>query len=675
MTSPSTRFVVPASRPRTLIYVALVAFTAFALATPSPARAADSGFLSAQVTAVHFFEPLQHNVVNLTGEFADATPYEANFLDNFTATGGIERWGYPTSAVFEESPGTLTQYYQRGVVDWQPPPGGGSHSFQRRLAWDYLGGGLGGSTDLGVELHLTNPNPGDSFGPWGHKVANTSVEGVPIGFADFFHRLGGIASFGFPKTDARRDTHPQAVLHTPGRQPDERIRQYFQAAVLEYHPESPASPVKLSLLGDTLRDHRYPRGAWQYYLAFGPEMSLDVGNPFELGVNRRGLHTQSAHDAAGFLAASVLHINTDRACGSGFFVTESGFALMPWHLAVDAATIWVTSPRGYSEPAHLVTGDAALDIALIKVSGRGHVPVVWGDSESLAKGTELVAVSYDSTNPPEGRGAECRQEPTSRSLLAWSVQPGQRPTFVPAISPGNLGGPIATTSGRVVGIATSTSPELPKSDSLLPAGEVRMLLQTWLDALASGAAPPPPLRPLFDRFGLFEREDVACPRDAFIPRGGGNRMAVRVQGSEIDLSTTIWLNPDALSLALLDFGNTSAGPYGPGDTIAFGRSRAWPDREYSTLRWTRSGQGPYGTRTRLIFEEHPEVYQGARVHIRFVYNRSAVAFYINGNAVYQERGLPYENDISIGLGCTGESVIHNVHFYNLRITGQLIPDA
>ena len=240
MTIPSSLFVAATSRVRALLYVALLILAAYALATPSTARAADSGFLSAEITATHFFDPLQHNVVDVAGEFADGDAFQANFLQNFNQTGGIERWGYPTSAVFEETPGNLSQYYQRGVIDWQPPPGGGDHTFQRRLAWDYLGGGLGGSIDQGVELHLTNPNPGDLIGPWGHKVANVSVEGDDIGFADFFHQLGGVSSFGYPKTDARRDNHPQAVLHyAPRARLTSRIRQYFQAAVLEYHPESP----------------------------------------------------------------------------------------------------------------------------------------------------------------------------------------------------------------------------------------------------------------------------------------------------------------------------------------------------------------------------------------------------------------------------------------------------
>ena len=675
MIIPSRRFSTPAPSARLLFIPLLLILAALALVVPSTARAADSGFRSAEITASHFFEPLQHNVANLAGEFADGTPFEANFLENFTQTGGIERWGYPTSAVFEESPGTLTQYYQRGVIDWQPPPGGGDHTFQRRLAWDYLGGGLGGSTDLGVELHLTNPNPGDLLGPWGHKVANTSVEGVPIGFADFFYRLGGVASFGFPKTDARQADHPQAVLHTPGRPVDGRIRQYFQSVVVEYHPESPASPVKLSLLGDTLRDSRYPQSAWQYYLAFGPESPLAVGDHLALGPNRRGLHTATADNSARFLEPSVLRVTTDKACGSGFFVTETGYAVIPWHLAIDAEFVTVSSPRGYSANAHLVAGDVELDLALIKVEGNGHVPVLWDDAENLNPRTELVAVSYDSTSPPEGRGVECRSEPISRSLLTWTVRPGHRPTFVPSISPGNLGGPVATTSGRVVGIAASSSPELPGSDSLLPAREARTLIDRWLDDIVRGDSPAIPIRPLFDRISLVEHASVACPREAFTASRAGNRMAVWVLGSEIDLSTTIWLNPRSQSLALLEFGNTSAGPYEPHDTISFGRSQVWPETEVSTLRWTRYGQGPYGSRTRLKHELHPEVDRGSRVHIGFVYNRGSVALYINGNAVHQEVDLPYEDDITVGLGCTGQSEIENMYFYDVRITGQLIPDA
>ena len=191
---------------------------------------------------------------DVTGTFAAGAPYRAPFLRHFERTGGLERWGFPTSAVFEETPGTLTQYYQRGVVDWRPPPEGGAHIFLRRLAWDYVGGGLGGSEDQGVEPDLTNPNPGEALGPWGHIESRTCRwKASASALADFFNRSGGVDSFGYPKTDARRDSHPQAVLHDPTRPVDDRIRQYFQAAVLEYHPEHAGITGEAAdLLGDTV---------------------------------------------------------------------------------------------------------------------------------------------------------------------------------------------------------------------------------------------------------------------------------------------------------------------------------------------------------------------------------------------------------------------------------------
>ena len=204
---------------------------------------------------------LNHNVPNLN-VLVDGQLRGANFRDHFDATGGMARWGLPTSEVFEETAGTLTQYYQRGVVDFHRRDDlGGVWLVERRLAWDFVGGGLGGSTDQGVEAQITNPNEGVVL-EWGHKISDFDITGTDVGFRRFFDDLGGTQSFGFPKTDAREDTGGAGMLLAPG--VDQGwIRQYFQAAVFEYHPEAPDGfKVQLSLLGDTLRDQNYPNNTW-----------------------------------------------------------------------------------------------------------------------------------------------------------------------------------------------------------------------------------------------------------------------------------------------------------------------------------------------------------------------------------------------------------------------------
>ena len=259
----------------------LLSLIAALVAVPAPAIADDpspnSGF-TATVLRTSFTQPdahLAHNIPDLRLTVGDSV-VSCDFLTHYESTGALSRWGYPTSEVLEERPGTLTQYYQRGVVDCHQRAG--AWRMERRLAWDYLGGGIAGSVDLGVEPDLRTEQPGHELGPWGHRVSNLAIDGTPTGFLDFFNALGGVQAFGFPKTDARPDDDSRAVLHIPGATPG-FIRQYFQAAVLEYHPGT-TQPVKLRLLGDDVRNIIYPNHSYQVFPSFAPARSLTAGQPF-----------------------------------------------------------------------------------------------------------------------------------------------------------------------------------------------------------------------------------------------------------------------------------------------------------------------------------------------------------------------------------------------------------
>ena len=626
-----------AVKPLTRLFALVI--VAAALAAASPAHAADSGFASADVAAATYFAELEHNVADVVGTFVDGTAFESSFLQHFEGTGGVERWGFPTSAIFEETLGTLTQYYQRGVVDWRPPPGGGAHRFLRRLAWDYVGGGLAGSEDQGVEPDLTNPHPGELIGPWGHKVSNLSVEEVDIGFADFFNRLGGVESFGFPKTDARRDDHPQAVLHDPTRPRDDRIRQYFQAAVLEYHPESPGSPVKLRLLGDTVRDSRYPYGGWQQFLAFAPEPPLVAGDRLELGLeSRRGPRGPTVADAAEFLQLSLLRVETDKACGSAFFVTADGYAVTNWHLVHDASDIVVSSPRGYAAEAQIVAGDAERDIALLKIDGDGHVPVIWGDSDSLSVGADLVALGYSVTLVQHG--VDCPPIPTvttgvlSNRVANAGISYLQTDT---ALNPGSSGGPVATTSSRVIGVTVAGLSGLQNTNFVIPGSEVRALVDAWLDEIRLNEAPPtvpPPPRP--ER--LLSSDRVRC--DSF---GGAN---LETESVSVGIRTTIENYGDAT--AVITFNDVFDTNYRSRDTLYLG-PHIW-NGERSLFTWVRVTDGVLEvvkTDENVAIPEDSSPYT-----IVLVYDAGLVQLLIDGEPSHVEDGLEYEY-VYLSLSCSG----------------------
>jgi len=268
--------------PALLGMLALAGLILAALAGPHAAGAAGTSFGAATVTDNRFVADsvnaiLKHNVPNLR-VFVDGSFRDANFKSHYDVNGGLERWGLPISEVFEEESGALTQYYQRGAVDFHKRNDlGGKWVLERRLTWDYVGGGARGSVDQGVESQIINPNPGRSEGPWGHKVSDVDVKGTSTGFLQFFDRLGGVESFGFPKTDARLDTGASGTLLAQGATPG-IVRQYFQAGVFEHFPNNPANyRVQLTLLGDFLRDKTYPNNRWATLSPFLAAPELTVG--------------------------------------------------------------------------------------------------------------------------------------------------------------------------------------------------------------------------------------------------------------------------------------------------------------------------------------------------------------------------------------------------------------
>ena len=285
--------------PALLGLLGLAVLIAVAIFRAPYAEAATPSFGTATVTDNLFLtdeknDLLRHNIPNLL-VFADGQSRSADFKNHFENTGAIERWGLPISEVFEEESGALTQYYQRGAVDFHKRADlGGIWVIERRLTWDYMGGGAGGSVDMGVEQQITNPNDGDPVGPWGHKVSNLDVQGETTGFRDFFDRLGGVESFGFPKTDARADTGASGTLLAPGSTVG-IVRQYFQAAVFEFFPENPdLFKVQLTLLGDFLRNRTYTENRWASLTPFLAAAELRDGGLMTLVAVDRAPPTPAA---------------------------------------------------------------------------------------------------------------------------------------------------------------------------------------------------------------------------------------------------------------------------------------------------------------------------------------------------------------------------------------------
>ena len=125
---------------------------------------------------------------------------------------------------------------------------------------------------------VVSDQPGEVVGTWGHRVSNFAIDGTEIGFLEFFNTYGGEAQFGAPRTDARPDTGAAGTLYTDDA-PLGVIRQYFQNAVFEFAPDRP-QPVRLRLIGELLRDRRYP--GWSELTAFTDQPAVQRGQSVEI---------------------------------------------------------------------------------------------------------------------------------------------------------------------------------------------------------------------------------------------------------------------------------------------------------------------------------------------------------------------------------------------------------
>ena len=261
------------------------------------------GLGTVTVRRAAFDAALGHNLADLDVNL-NGVSRAASILTFYHASGGLRRWGHAVSEPLIEND-LLVQYFQRGVMEWSGDSADGQPA--PRLVWDFIGGGLEGSLDLGTESGTSNPFGGTAVGPFGHVVSNQSIDGDETGFLDAFLELGGAAGLGFPKTEARLDTGEPGTVIDPTAEPGV-IRQYFQAGVLEFAPGR-FEPVRLRLSGDAVRNRAYPAGLWTLIRSFRSASPFKAGDRIKLELleRQRGVvATGAPRPPAGFAISLLL---------------------------------------------------------------------------------------------------------------------------------------------------------------------------------------------------------------------------------------------------------------------------------------------------------------------------------------------------------------------------------
>jgi serine protease Do len=164
-----------------------------------------------------------------------------------------------------------------------------------------------------------------------------------------------------------------------------------------------------------------------------------------------GAEEQNIVRIARQVSPAVVSITREGGSGSGVIVRTDGVILTNAHVVGTSRTVRVELANGSRVTGDVVGRDPAIDIAVVRVAQKDLPAAPIGDSDALEAGQTAIAI---------GNPLGLERTITTGVISAVNRSPrgigldGLIQTDA-AISPGNSGGPLLDSRGRVIGINTA----------------------------------------------------------------------------------------------------------------------------------------------------------------------------------------------------------------------------
>lgn len=246
-------------------------------------------------------------------------------------------------------------------------------------------------------------------------------------------------------------------------------------------------------------------------------------------------YSQAVTGVVDRLSPSVLSVsgaNGSGGSGSGVLITPDGFALTNSHVVNGRNRLFVATNEGDRIDAEIVGDDPATDLALIRVLARDFPAATLGDSAAVRVGQLAIAVgnpfgfqSTVSTGVISALGRSLRGR--DGRLIDNVVQ------HTAPLNPGNSGGPLVDSYGRVVGINTAIIAQAQGIGFAVPANTARWVVGEFVahgkvrrPYLGIGGTVIPLPRSLADEHDLLN--DQAVEVISVAPKGPADLAGVRV---------------------------------------------------------------------------------------------------------------------------------------------------
>ena len=229
---------------------------------------------------------------------------------------------------------------------------------------------------------------------------------------------------------------------------------------------TPTAPDAMRALRTYLGEGRFPQ------VFAGLQPAPDTGPPpSEIPV------------AANILAratASTVNVETEgcgaRHEGSGFAIATD-LVVTNAHVVAGSTEIRLRRPDQRLIDAEVVVFDPARDLALLRAPGLGQAPLSLANA---AVGDQGVVIGYPGgQNAPRPAPSVIRNESSTLGYDIYNEQRTRRQVLFLASSlrPGDSGGALIDTQGRVVGVAFAIAPDRPDTAYALDDSELQPLLQ------------------------------------------------------------------------------------------------------------------------------------------------------------------------------------------------------
>lgn len=167
--------------------------------------------------------------------------------------------------------------------------------------------------------------------------------------------------------------------------------------------------------------------------------------------------------------------------GSGIIISSSGYVMTNFHVVKGAQNLEVTTSDGSEFEGEFIGGDAATDIALLRIREHDMSYANLGDSDSLRVGQFVLAI---------GNALGLPGKPSvSLGVISAVGRPMPHADFISegliqtdaAINPGNSGGPLTTLKGEVIGINSSMIPFAQGIGFAIPVNTARNVMEQILE--------------------------------------------------------------------------------------------------------------------------------------------------------------------------------------------------